>query len=146
MPLLPIFLLTVDSMAGPYSVSRFLVGPGRILAAMMIGVAAAGLTSLGKSRGLAAAFFDGAGYAYTHIISLIMVASTYAARRRAERFDRALDRGDELMAERGDGGRARGFVVPGVRCRNGHCRRWRSWSFSCRRRDRWVWTRFAWVL
>ncbi len=77
-PLLPIFLLTVDSMAGPYSVGRFLVGPARILAAMMIGVAAAGLTSSGKSGGLAAAFFDGAGYAYTHIISLIMIASTYA--------------------------------------------------------------------
>ena len=42
-PLLPIVLLSVDAMAGPYSVGRFLVGPGRILAAMLIGVAAAGL-------------------------------------------------------------------------------------------------------
>jgi C4-dicarboxylate transporter, DcuC family len=77
-PLLPIVLLTVDSMAGPLSVSRFLIGPARILAAMLIGVAAAGFTSAGKSRGLATAFFDGAGYAYTHIISLIMVASAFA--------------------------------------------------------------------
>ena len=77
-PLLPILLLTVDSMAGPYSVSRFLIGPARILAAMLIGVAAAGFTGFGKSRALATAFFDGAGYAYTHIISLIMVASTFA--------------------------------------------------------------------
>jgi C4-dicarboxylate transporter, DcuC family len=77
-PLLPILLLTVDSMAGSYSVGRFLVGPARILAAMLIGVAAAGFTGFGKSGALATAFFDGAGYAYTHIISLIMVASTFA--------------------------------------------------------------------
>jgi C4-dicarboxylate transporter, DcuC family len=77
-PLLPILLLTLDAHAGPYSVGRFLVGPARILAAMLIGVAAAGLTSFGKRLGLATAFFDGAGYAYTHVISLIMVASTFA--------------------------------------------------------------------
>jgi C4-dicarboxylate transporter, DcuC family len=77
-PLLPIVLLTVDAMAGPYSVSRFLVGPGRILAAMLIGIAAAGVTSPRKAQGLAAAFFDGAGYGYTHVISLIVVASTFA--------------------------------------------------------------------
>ncbi len=78
-PLLPILLLMVDSMAGEYSVGRYLPGPARILAAILIGVAVAGLTSLGKSRGLAGTFFDGAGYAYTHIISLIVVASTFAA-------------------------------------------------------------------
>jgi DcuC family C4-dicarboxylate transporter len=78
-PLLPVLLLTLDSMAGPYSVSRFLPGPARILAAMLIGVAAAGLTSFGKSGSLAGAFFDGAGYAYTHVISLIVVATTFAA-------------------------------------------------------------------
>ena len=77
-PVLPIVLLSVDAMAGPYAVSRFLPGPARILAAMMIGVAAAGLTSLGKSGGLIATFFDGAGYAYAHVISLIVVASTFA--------------------------------------------------------------------
>jgi C4-dicarboxylate transporter, DcuC family len=78
-PLLPIVLLSVDAMAGPYSVGRFLVGPGRILAAMLIGIAAAGLTSRNKTKGLASAFFDGAGYGYTHVISLIVVASTFAA-------------------------------------------------------------------
>jgi DcuC family C4-dicarboxylate transporter len=77
-PLLPIVLLTLDAMAGPNSIGRYLIGPARILAAMMIGIAAAGLTSFGKRLGLAAAFFDGAGYAYTHIISLIVVASTFA--------------------------------------------------------------------
>ncbi len=78
-PLLPILLLSIDAMAGPYSVGQFLVGPGRILAAMLIGIAAAGLTSFGKSGGLAASFFEGAGYGYTHVISLIVVASTFAA-------------------------------------------------------------------
>jgi DcuC family C4-dicarboxylate transporter len=78
-PMFPIVLLTVDAMAGPYSVGRFLVGPGRILAAMLIGVAAAGVTTGRKTRGLAAAFFDGAGYGYTHVISLIVVALTFAA-------------------------------------------------------------------
>jgi DcuC family C4-dicarboxylate transporter len=78
-PLLPIMLLSVDAMAGAYSVGRFLVGPGRILAAMLIGIAAAALTSRSKTGGLAAAFFEGAGYGYTHVISLIVVASTFAA-------------------------------------------------------------------
>src|SRR5262249_8068881 len=78
-PMLPIVLLTVDAMAGPFSVSRFLPGPRRILAAMLIGVAAAGATTRSKTRGLAAAFFDGAGYGYTHVISLIVVASAFAA-------------------------------------------------------------------
>jgi DcuC family C4-dicarboxylate transporter len=77
-PMLPIMLLTVDAMGGPYAVGRFLPGPGRILAAMLIGVAAAGATTGSKARGLAAAFFDGAGYGYTHVISLIVVASTFA--------------------------------------------------------------------
>jgi DcuC family C4-dicarboxylate transporter len=78
-PLLPIILLVVDSMAGSYSVERFLPGPSRILAAMILGVAAAGLSSRGNAAGLATAFFDGAGYGYTHVISLIVVASTFAA-------------------------------------------------------------------
>jgi DcuC family C4-dicarboxylate transporter len=45
---------------------------------MSIGVMAAGLTSRGKIAELAAAFFEGAGYAYTHVISLIVAASTFA--------------------------------------------------------------------
>ena len=36
----------------------------------------------------------GPGYAYHHVISLIVVASTFAEGVRAERFDRALDRDD----------------------------------------------------
>jgi C4-dicarboxylate transporter, DcuC family len=78
-PLLPILLLTLDAMAGANSPGRFLVGPGRILAAMLIGIVAAGLTSRGRTARLAGAFFDGAGYGYTHVISLIVVATTFAA-------------------------------------------------------------------
>jgi DcuC family C4-dicarboxylate transporter len=78
-PLLPILLLSLDALAGPNPVTLSLIGPARILAAMLIGIGAAALTSLGKSGGLASAFFEGAGYAYTHVISLIVVASTFAA-------------------------------------------------------------------
>jgi DcuC family C4-dicarboxylate transporter len=77
-PVLPIFLLSLDSLVGPNPVTRALVGPARILAAMLLGVLAAGLTSFGKTGSLAHAFFEGAGYAYTHVISLIVAASTFA--------------------------------------------------------------------
>jgi DcuC family C4-dicarboxylate transporter len=77
-PVLPIVLLALDAHFGPNPVTRFLPGPSRILAAMLIGVVAAGLTSLDKLAGLATAFFEGAGYAYTHVISLIVAASTFA--------------------------------------------------------------------
>jgi DcuC family C4-dicarboxylate transporter len=78
-PLLPIVLLSLDAMAGRYSVEPFLPGPGRILAAMLIGIVAAGLTSRSKTGSLASSFWDGAGYGYTHVISLIVVATAFAA-------------------------------------------------------------------
>jgi DcuC family C4-dicarboxylate transporter len=77
-PVLPILLLAFDAYIGPNPVTRHLPGPSRILAAMMIGVVAAGITSAEKTTGLATAFFEGAGYAYTHVISLIVAASTFA--------------------------------------------------------------------
>jgi DcuC family C4-dicarboxylate transporter len=77
-PVLPILLLTLDSLFGPNVVMRSLVGPARILAAMLIGVVVAGLTGLKKASGLSSAFFEGVGYAYTHVISLIVAASTFA--------------------------------------------------------------------
>jgi len=77
-PVLPIVLLSLDALIGPNPVTRSLVGPARILAALLIGVVAAGLTSLEKAGGLTTAFFEGAGYAYTHVISLIVAASTFA--------------------------------------------------------------------
>jgi DcuC family C4-dicarboxylate transporter len=53
-------------------------GSATILAAMLVGVVAAGATSPRQARKLAPAFFEGAGYAYTHVISLIVVATTFA--------------------------------------------------------------------
>jgi DcuC family C4-dicarboxylate transporter len=78
-PVVPIVLLVLDGALGPFVFSRPSDGPARILAAMLIGVVAAGLTSLSKVGGISAALFEGAGYAYTHVISLIVVASTFAA-------------------------------------------------------------------
>ncbi|MFO0889696.1 MAG: C4-dicarboxylate transporter DcuC [Isosphaeraceae bacterium] len=77
-PLLPLLLLFTDPLLGPYSPLRSIQGPPKILAAMLIGIAAAALTSPRVSGQLGTAFFEGAGYAYTHVISLIVVASTYA--------------------------------------------------------------------
>jgi DcuC family C4-dicarboxylate transporter len=77
-PVLPLVILFADHALGSRSILRGLEGPGRILAAMLIGVGAAALSSLKTSGGLATAFFEGAGYAYTHVISLIVAASTFA--------------------------------------------------------------------
>jgi DcuC family C4-dicarboxylate transporter len=52
--------------------------PAPILAALLIGVAAAGLTAPRRAGRLSSAFFEGAGYAYTHVISLIVVATVFA--------------------------------------------------------------------
>jgi DcuC family C4-dicarboxylate transporter len=45
--------------------------------AMLIGVAAAALAVPRKAPGIAAAFFEGAGYGFTHIISLIVAAACF---------------------------------------------------------------------
>jgi C4-dicarboxylate transporter, DcuC family len=78
-PVLPLLLLSLDARFGPTMVSRHLDGPSRILGAMLCGAIAAGLASRRAAGGLASAFFEGAGYAYHHVISLIVVASTFAA-------------------------------------------------------------------
>jgi DcuC family C4-dicarboxylate transporter len=52
--------------------------PASILVAMLMGVAAAGVTSPRHVARFAAAFFDGAGYAYVHVISLIVTATVFA--------------------------------------------------------------------
>jgi DcuC family C4-dicarboxylate transporter len=49
-----------------------------ILVAMLIGVTAAAITSPGLAGRLSGAFFEGAGYAYTHVISLIVTATIFA--------------------------------------------------------------------
>jgi DcuC family C4-dicarboxylate transporter len=77
-PVLPLLLLFTDPLLGPYSILRSLQGPPKILAAMLIGIVTAALTSPRSCGQLATAFFEGAGYAYTHVISLIVVASTFA--------------------------------------------------------------------
>src|SRR5262245_53834783 len=73
-PLLPLILLFADSGLGRFSPLRTLEGPPKILAAMLIGIAVAGLAAPRQVRQLATAFFDGAGYGYTHVISLIVAA------------------------------------------------------------------------
>jgi DcuC family C4-dicarboxylate transporter len=45
--------------------------------AMLIGVVAAALTVWRKAPGIAGAFFEGAGYGFTHIISLIVAATCF---------------------------------------------------------------------
>jgi len=77
-PVLPLLLLFTDSSLGSFSPLRGLEGPAKILAAMLIGIILAGLTSPRVGSQLATAFFEGAGYAYTHVISLIVAASTFA--------------------------------------------------------------------
>jgi len=77
-PVLPLVLLFTDSSLGAFSPLRALESPAKILAAMLIGIILAGLTSPRVGGQLATAFFEGAGYAYTHVISLIVAASTFA--------------------------------------------------------------------
>jgi DcuC family C4-dicarboxylate transporter len=77
-PVLPLAILLGAPLLGNRSPLRALEGPPRILAAMLIGIVAAGLASPRSIRTLAAAFFEGAGYAYHHVISLIVAASTFA--------------------------------------------------------------------
>jgi DcuC family C4-dicarboxylate transporter len=51
---------------------------GRLIgAAMMVGVAIAALTAPGKAKQTATTFFEGAGYALTHITSLIIAANCF---------------------------------------------------------------------
>jgi C4-dicarboxylate transporter, DcuC family len=50
-----------------------------IAAAMLIGVVCAALTAPNRISQTAAAFFEGAGFAYAHVISVIAAAMTFAA-------------------------------------------------------------------
>lgn len=77
-PVVPLVILMGEPMLGQASPLYGIEGPPRILAAMLIGIVAAGLASPRSIRGLASAFFEGAGYAYYHVISLIVAASTFA--------------------------------------------------------------------
>ena len=99
-PLLPILLLSSTRLVGPNTVTQLDRGPARILAAMMIGVVAAGLDRASRQLGAGTAFFEGAGYAYHHVISLIVVASTFAEGIRLSGLIGLLIRGDGPLAGR----------------------------------------------
>ena len=77
-PVLPLVLLFTDASLGVFSPLRALEGPAKILAAMLISIVLAGLISPRVGGQLATAFFEGAGYAYTNLISLLVAASTFA--------------------------------------------------------------------
>ncbi len=61
------------------SAERGLFDSRLIGAAMLIGVLAAALATWGQARGIAGTFFEGAGYGFTHIISLIVTANCFGA-------------------------------------------------------------------
>ncbi len=77
-PILPLLILFADHALGSGSLLRGLEGPARILAAMLIGSAAAAVSNFKQAGSLVPLSSEGAGYAYTHVISLIVVASTFA--------------------------------------------------------------------
>src|SRR5207237_6705932 len=84
-PMVPIFLLVVVRRlinlpeALRSTETNKLAEQATIAAAMLIGVAAAGCASPRKVPQIAAAFFDGAGFAFTHVISVIAAAQMFAA-------------------------------------------------------------------
>jgi DcuC family C4-dicarboxylate transporter len=85
-PLVPILVL----FAGPWLMGRprlidlpadefpRLADPASILVAMLVGVVLAALAAPRRVGHFAGAFFDGAGYAYVHVISLIVIATVFA--------------------------------------------------------------------
>ena len=86
-PLVPLILLFLTSPAFPvlHVPETWLVDKAgnpafesRLIGvAMMVGVAVAALAVWRTPSAVAVSFFEGAGYAYTHIISLIVVASAF---------------------------------------------------------------------
>ncbi len=76
-PLLPIVILLIDGLVGPNPITRPLEGPPKILAAMLVGLAAAALADPAKISEIVASFWEGAGQGYYHVISLIVCASTF---------------------------------------------------------------------
>ena len=82
---------------------------------MLIGIVAAGLASPGSTGAWPPSFFEGAGYAYHHVISLIVAASTFAEGVRLSGLIAARDPGDRALARPRDGRRDGGALVPGRR-------------------------------
>lgn len=77
-PIVPLVLLFLDTALVENSPLVSFEGPTKILSAILVGVVLAGLAAPGAASRLASAFFEGAGYSYTHVISLIVTASTFA--------------------------------------------------------------------
>lgn len=77
-PILPLVLLFIDTMTPRFSVLTSFDGPTKILAAILVGVILAGLAAPRVVPRLGSSFFEGAGYSYTYVISLIVAASTFA--------------------------------------------------------------------
>ncbi|AMV37206.1 C4-dicarboxylate transporter DcuC [Planctomyces sp. SH-PL62] len=77
-PIAPLAILFMDGAMGPSSPLVEFAGPSKILTAMLVGVLLAWAAVPKTGSRLAPEFFEGAGYAYTHVISLIVAASTFA--------------------------------------------------------------------
>ncbi len=77
-PIVPLVLLFLDTALVKASPLVSFEGPTKILSAILVGVVLAGLAAPGSASRLASSFFEGAGYSYTHVISLIVTASTFA--------------------------------------------------------------------
>lgn len=77
-PIVPLVLLFIDTALVESSPLVAFTGATKILSAILVGVVLAGMAAARTAPRLAASFFEGAGYAYTHVISLIVTASTFA--------------------------------------------------------------------
>lgn len=79
-PVLPLLLrfLVPDLIVLPKGEFPKLDEPVSILTVMLIGCAVAAATAPRKASRLASAFFEGAGYGYIHVISLIVTAAAFA--------------------------------------------------------------------
>lgn len=74
-PLVPLALLFL--LPAAEALPAALKGGIMIGAAMLAGTALAGLTAPASARRLATSFFEGAGFAYAHVISLIVTATLF---------------------------------------------------------------------
>jgi DcuC family C4-dicarboxylate transporter len=84
-PLVPILLLmiakrwiTLPEVIWPANTGNKITEQASIAAAMLIGVVCAALTTPRRFGNVAAAFFEGAGFAYAHVISVIIAATVFA--------------------------------------------------------------------
>jgi DcuC family C4-dicarboxylate transporter len=84
-PLVPIILLIfvtrwvrLPDVYWPAKTTNLITEQAMIAAAMFVGVCCAALTVPSRISNIAAAFFEGAGFAYAHVISVIIAATMFA--------------------------------------------------------------------